>query len=159
MSAPRRATGALRRRVHAVADRCSVRRTGRPGRYRGENAMLKSIGGLCAGLALLFATSSAQADVHRVVVVEVSDTSMYVKEIDNIRSAMKRLKLEGSIRVMRARFAGKEAGAIVVAASYPDMAALAAADTALAADAENQATMRRIGALRKIVSDSLYEDL
>lgn len=121
--------------------------------------MLKSIGGLCAGLALLFATSSAQADVHRVVVVEVSDTSMYVKEIDNIRSAMKRLKLEGSIRVMRARFAGKEAGAIVVAASYPDMAALAAADTALAADAENQATMRRIGALRKIVSDSLYEDL
>jgi hypothetical protein len=39
------------------------------------------------------------------------------------------------------------------------MATFAAADAALAADAENVATMRRIEALRKIVSDSLYQEL
>jgi hypothetical protein len=121
--------------------------------------MLKTMIGLGLGLGLALCAMPSHADVHRVVVVEVSDTAMYVKEIDNIRSAMKRLKVDGTIRVMRARFAGKESGAIVVAASYKDMASFAATDAALAADAENQATMRRIGALRKIVSDSLYEDL
>lgn len=121
--------------------------------------MLKVMFGVCMGLGMLLGAMPLRAEVHRVVVVEVSDTAMYVKEIDNIRAAMKRLTLDGTLRVMRARFAGPESGAIVVAASYKDMASFAATDAALAADAENQATMRRIGALRKIVSDSLYEDL
>lgn len=115
--------------------------------------------GLALGLGLLVSTASVQAAVFRVVVVEVSDTAMYMKEIDNIRAAMKRLKVDGTLRVMRARFAGEQSGAIVVAVEYKDMAAFAAADAALAADAENLATMRRIEALRKIVSDSLYQEL
>jgi phage terminase large subunit-like protein len=121
--------------------------------------MFKFVSGLCLGLVFLIAASVAQAEVHRVVVVEVSDTALYLKEIDNLRAAMKRLRVDGTIRVMRARFAGEQSGGIVVAASYKDLAAFAATDAALAADAEAQAAMRRIGALRKIVSDSLYEDL
>lgn len=121
--------------------------------------MHRFLAGLAVGLVLLLSVGSAQAAVFRVVVVEVSDTAMYMKEIDNIRAAMKRLKVDGSLRVMRARFAGEQAGTVVVAVEYKDMAALAAADAALAADAENLATMRRVEALRKIVSDSLYQEL
>jgi len=115
--------------------------------------------GLCLGFALLVATFSAQAALFRVMVVEVSDSAMYIKEIDNIRAAMKRLNVDGTLRVMRARFAGEAAGTIVVAVEYKDMASFAATDAALAADADNTATMRRIEALRKIVSDSLYQEL
>jgi hypothetical protein len=115
--------------------------------------------GLALMLGLLVSAGTAQAAVFRVVVVEVSDTAMYMKEIDNLRAAIKRLNVDGTIRVMRARFAGEESGAIVVAVEYKDMAAFAAADAALAADADNLATMRRIEALRKIVSDSLYQEL
>lgn len=115
--------------------------------------------GLALGVGLLLSAATAQAAVFRVVVVEVSDTAMYMKEIDNIRAAMKRLKVDGTLRVMRARFAGEQSGTIVVAVEYKDMAAFAAGDAALAADAENTATMRRIEALRKIVSDSLYQEL
>lgn len=115
--------------------------------------------GLALGVGLWLSSAAAEAAVFRVVVVQVSDTAMYLKEIDNIRADMKRLEVDGTLRVMRARFAGEQAGTIVVAVEYKDMAALAAADAALAADASNQATMRRVEALRKIVSDSLYQEL
>ncbi len=115
--------------------------------------------GSLIALGLLLSMGSAQAAVFRVVVVQVSDTASYMKEIENIRAAMKRMKIDATLRVMRARFAGEQSGGIVVAIEYKDMAAFAAADAALATDAEQLATMRRIEALRKIVSDSLYEEL
>lgn len=120
--------------------------------------MFKFALGLCLGL-LLLASSSAQAAVFRVIVVEVNDIGMYLKEIDNVRAAMKRLKLDGSARVMRAKFAGKGVGRLMVTVEYKDLAAFAAGEAALKDDAEYAATMRRIGALRRIVSDSLYEEL
>jgi hypothetical protein len=120
--------------------------------------MIRFAWGLGLGL-LLCGSPIAQAAVFRVVVVEVGDTGMYMKEIENLRAAMQRLKVDGSVRVMRARFAGEEAGKLVVTAEYKDMASYAASDAALNADQEYTATMRRIGALRKIVSDSLYEEL
>jgi dimethylargininase len=154
-----RPAGVLHRSLRGNERARTVIGADHPGRNKGRNAMRALIVGLVLGLGLLVSTASVQAAVFRVVVVEVSDTAMYLKEIDNIRAAMKRLKVDGTLRVMRARFAGEQAGAIVVAVEYKDMAALAAADVALAADAENQAAMRRIEALRKIVSDSLYQEL
>jgi hypothetical protein len=132
---------------------------GHSGRFEGRIVMRRLIMGLCLGMGLLIAAGSAHAAVFRVVVVEVSDTAMYMKEIENIRATMKRLKLDGTLRVMRARYAGEQSGTIVVAVEYKDMAALAAADMALEADSEQQATMKRVDALRKIVSDSLYTEL
>lgn len=44
-------------------------------------------------------------------------------------------------------------------AFFADMAALAAEDSAVAKDAEYQTTLKRMSQLRKIVSDSLYEEL
>lgn len=120
--------------------------------------MFKLALALSLGL-LLLASSPAHSAVFRVMTVEVSDTGMYLKEIDNVRAAMKRLNLDATVHVMRARFAGKAVGRLMVTVEYKDLAALAAADTALNADADYGATMRRIGALRKVVSDSLYDEL
>ena len=120
--------------------------------------MFKLALGLCLGL-LLLASSPAQSAVFRVITVEVNDTEMYLKEVDSVRAAMKRLNVDGTVRVMRARFAGKAVGRLIVTIEYKDLAAFAATDAALKADAEHTATMRRIGALRKIVSDSLYDEL
>ena len=39
------------------------------------------------------------------------------------------------------------------------MAAFAAADAKIAKDAEYQATLKAMGKVRKVVSDSLYEEL
>ena len=120
--------------------------------------MLKIAFGLCLGLALL-ASSPLQAAVFRVIKVEVSDTEMYLKEVENGRAVMKRLKVDGSVRVMRAKFAGKDVGRLIVTVEYKDLAAFAASEAALKADEEHSAVLRRIGALRKILSDSLYEEL
>ena len=120
--------------------------------------MVKFALGLCLGL-LLLAGSPAQAAVFRVIVVEVTDTDMYLKEVGNVRAHMKRLNVDGTARVMRAKFAGKAVGQLIVTVEYKDLAAFAAGEATLKGDAEYGATMRRIGALRKIVSDSLYEEL
>jgi hypothetical protein len=88
---------------------------GHSGRKKGRNTMRALLVGLALLLGLLISAGTAQAAVFRVVVVEVSDTAMYLKEIDNLRAAMKRLKVDGTLRVMRARFAGEQSGAIVVA--------------------------------------------
>jgi len=128
------------------------------GRDRGDDIMIKFALGVCLGL-LLLASSPAQSAVYRVMTVEVTDIDMYLKEVDNVRAAMKRLKVDGTVRVMRARFAGKAVGRVIVTIEYKDLAAFAATDAALKADAEHTAALRRIGALRKIVSDSLYDEL
>jgi hypothetical protein len=55
--------------------------------------------------------------------------------------------------------AGQEAGSIAVAIEYADWAAFAASDAKSAADAELQALIKGLGSIRKIVSDSTYEEL
>ena len=72
---------------------------------------------------------------------------------------MQRMGIKSSVRAWQARFAGPNAGSIVVAVEYADMAAFAAADARIAKDAEYQATLKGMGKIRKIVSDSLYEEL
>jgi len=47
----------------------------------------------------------------------------------------------------------------VVAVEYADMATFAAEDSMIARDAEYQATLKSMSQVRKIVSDSLYEEL
>ena len=51
------------------------------------------------------------------------------------------------------------AASVVVAVEYADMASFAAEDSMIARDAEYQATLRSMSQMRKIVSDSLYEEL
>jgi hypothetical protein len=114
---------------------------------------------LTAVLGLCVLANSAQATVLRVVVVETSDVAAYMGQLNALKSSMQRMGVKGTVRAWRARFAGPNAGSIVVAVEYPDMATFAADDAKISADAEYQATLKSMSSIRKIVSDSLYEEL
>jgi len=117
--------------------------------------------------ALLFAAAAAfaciafaaEASVLRVVIVQASDASAYVKELERGKELMKKAGMTGQIRVWRARFAGDNAGAIAVGIEYADLATLAAEDKKLQTDPELKAWIAGLDKVRKIVSDSIYEEL
>ncbi|HUI59418.1 MAG TPA: hypothetical protein VLX90_04310 [Steroidobacteraceae bacterium] len=109
-------------------------------------------------LALIAGTASA-APIARIIVVQTTDLSAYLHEVGTLRSQMKKVLPAVSMRVFRARFAGPEAGTVVVAVEMPDLATLAKMDEFQKSNTEIAATMERIGKLRKIVSDSIYDEL
>ena len=113
-------------------------------------------------LLLVCAASSAafaqKATVLRVVVVKTDDPAAYAQEIEKGRQVMKSLGIQGQTRVWQARFAGPEAGAVVVTIEYPNMAAFADAVAKTNASSEYQAWLKGLDKVRKIVSDSLYTE-
>lgn len=110
------------------------------------------------GLALACHSASA-AGLLRVIVVQASDLHAYLHEIDTLRGQFKKAGVAVTIRAFRARFAGSEAGAVVVSVEMADLATLAKVDNLQNSNADIVATMERIAKNRKIVSDSLYEEL
>src|SRR5512134_1182947 len=92
----------------------------------------------------------ARATVVRVVVVEASDTAAYLGDLAKIRGVLTRLGSKATMRTWRARFAGPDSGAIVVAIEYQDMAAFAADDARTSADAEYRALIKGLDSKRKI---------
>jgi hypothetical protein len=111
-----------------------------------------------AALFLLVAVTS-HAAVSRVVVVQASDGAAYVKAIEQGKALLKSKGASGNIRVWRARFAGDQAGAIVVTIEYASLAALAADDALMASDPELRGWLQSLDKLRKVVSDSVYQEL
>jgi hypothetical protein len=111
-----------------------------------------------AGLALAVGSASA-APIARVISVQVTDLKAYAHEVDVLQGQMKKAGVAVTIRIWRARFAGAEAGTLIVAIEMPDLATLAKVDELQKSNADIAATMQKIGALRKIVSDSLYEEV
>jgi hypothetical protein len=115
---------------------------------------------MLAALAGLFVlASSAEATVLRVVVVETNDVAAYMGQLNTLKASLQRLGSKSTVRAWRARFAGPNAGSVVVAVEYADMASFAAEDSMIAKDSEYQATLKSMSQVRKIVSDSLYEEL
>lgn len=95
----------------------------------------------------------------RVVVVHSDNVDAYVKELARGQEILKKMQSAATIRVWRARFAGPNAGAVVVSVEYPNIAALAADDAKIAATTEYRDWIKGLDKLRKIESDSLYEEL
>jgi hypothetical protein len=112
----------------------------------------------CAAVGLMLG-SAAEAGVLRVVVVEASDAAAYAKAIEQGKALMKAKGLPADIRVWRARFAGDRAGAVVAAIEYTSLEALAKADATMNTDADLKAWLASLSKLRKIISDSIYEEL
>jgi hypothetical protein len=112
----------------------------------------------CAAVGLILGTA-AEASVLRVVVVETSDAAAYVKALEQGKALMKAKGLPADLRVWRARFAGERAGSVVAAIEYASLEALAKADATMNTDAELKAWLASLSKLRKIVSDSIYEEL
>ena len=107
----------------------------------------------------LLGTVSAQAAVLRVVAVETSDAAAYVKALEQGKAMMMSKGIAGTIRVWRARFAGDKAGAVVVGIEYASLGELAKADAAMSSDADLRTWLAGLSKVRKIVSDSIYEEL
>lgn len=110
---------------------------------------------VCAATSAAFAQ---KATVLRVVVVKTDDPAAYAQEIEKGRQVMKGIGIQAQTRVWQARFAGPEAGAVVVSIEYPNMAAFADAVAKTNASSEYQAWLKGLDKVRKIVSDSIYTE-
>ena len=125
----------------------------------------KLLHGVLAALVALvaltgsFAARGAEPPVLRVTVVETPDVKAYRHEIDKLLALERTVVPELTIRVWRARFAGAEVGTLIVASEVPNLAALAKIDEFGRTSSDFQASMRRLEQLRRIVSDSVYEEV
>ncbi len=114
---------------------------------------------LAALIASSLAARAAEPGVMRVVVVEAMDSREFRRELDKLQALERTVVPEASIRVWRARFAGSEVGTLIVAEEVPSLAALAKIDEFGKSNGEYTATMHRLAAMSRIVSDSLYEEV
>jgi hypothetical protein len=125
--------------------------------------MLKSIASLALMIAFGIGASNnalAQGKGYlRVLVVSTEDVSGYVRELDNGKRILKRLGLSVQTRVWHATFAGPEAGSVVVTQEFNNFAAFADAVSKTAADTEYSQWIKGLDKIRKIASDSLYQEL
>ena len=110
---------------------------------------------VCAASGAAFAQ---KATVLRVVVVKTDNPVAYAQEIEKGRQIMKGLGVQQITRVWQARFAGPEAGAVVVSIEYPSMDAFADAYKKTGASSDYQNWLKDLDKVRKIVSDSLYTE-
>jgi hypothetical protein len=112
-------------------------------------------------LLLVCAMSSAFAQkttVLRVVVVKTENPAAYAQEIEKGRQIMKSLGVQATTRVWQAKYAGPEAGAVVVSIEYPSMDAFADGYKKTSASSDYQNWIKDLDKVRKIVSDSLYTE-
>ena len=116
---------------------------------------------ILAGLALILMSAQALAAdpvVLRVIVVETTDVTAYVHEVNALGAISKKIGSPVTLRVFKARFAGPNTGTVVVSVEYPNLSALAKNDELMRNNSDLVAQMKKIGAMRKIVSDSIYEE-
>ena len=125
--------------------------------------MLKTIASLALIFALgLGASNAALAEGKtylRVIVVKTEDVSAYMHELDKGKLILKRLGVPVQLRVWRATFAGPDAGALIVSQEYPSFAAFADSTAKTAVDPEFLQWVKGLDKVRKIASDSLYQEL
>lgn len=113
--------------------------------------------GLVATL-LFFTAGAASASTLRVIVVETQDVGAYVKALRDADALRKKKGFTGEIRVWRATYAGPDAGAVVVSIEYANLEALAKDNAMMLNDSEMRTWLQSLDKLRKIVSDSIYEE-
>jgi hypothetical protein len=119
---------------------------------------------ICLGLLglALFASAPvaiAADTVLRVVVVETNNIAEYMKQLERGKAIMKDAGSTPVLRVWQALYAGPNAGQIVVSVEYPGIQAFANDSAKLRKDPTFAAWLKGLEGVRKIVSDSLYEEM
>jgi len=113
--------------------------------------------------AVLFVSSLLALDAHatvlRVVTVQSDNLDAYVQELGRGQALIKKLGGSAILRVWHARFAGPDAGTIVISIEYPDLITFAHDEKAVTGTPEFQTWFKGLAKLRKVVSDSLYDEL
>jgi hypothetical protein len=125
-----------------------------------KNILLSAL--LLAVLSVAVSTPALAADgsILRVVVVETANPQAYAAEIKKGKAIIAKVDAKFSVRAWQATFAGDRTGAIVVAVEYPgNLAAFAGAWTQLTADPAVSQWLAGLSGLRKVVSDSLYQEI
>ena len=110
-------------------------------------------------LACCLSAAPARAAEMRVIVVQTDNLEGYLKEVSHGQAILQRLDASATLRVWRARFAGPNAGTVVVTIEYADLTTYAADDKKTSADAEFKTWIKGLDKYRKITSDSLYDEL
>lgn len=95
----------------------------------------------------------------RVVIVETDDFKAYVSEIAKGQALLDKADSAATVRVWRARYAGEDAGSIVVSVEYPNLRALVDEEDRLADNEEWSNWLAGLDSIRTIRSDSLYEEV
>ena len=112
------------------------------------------------GLALTSAAALPASTVLQVIAVQTPDIKAYRHEVETLQGEFKKEGLPVTLRVWRATYAGPDTGTIIVTVEIPDIGTLAKIEEAvMKPNSALGATMKRIEAIRKIASDSLYEEL
>jgi len=117
------------------------------------SAAFAGIFGLVASLSAV----AADTPVSRVIVVQTTDVPGYVHEVETLQGLLKKAGVPATLHVWRATYAGADAGAIVVTVEVPNLAGIAKVEDTVRSNPDVAAEMKKINAIRKIVSDSLYE--
>src|SRR3954465_5016169 len=82
-------------------------------------------------LCLSAPSRAEETTVMRIVVVHADNPDAYLQEMQTGLAHMKRLESAGTLRVWKTKFAGADAGNIVVTVEFPSLAALAKDDDKL----------------------------
>jgi len=102
---------------------------------------------------------AAEPATLRVLVVQPSNLKAYVHEVGVAQGILKKAGAPGTLRVWQAQFAGAEAGTVVVSIEFANLAALARYYEAARTNTEFAAELAKLVTMRKVVSDSLYQEL
>jgi hypothetical protein len=124
--------------------------------------MGKLIASVLAVMTLALGSTAALAGstTLRVIAVQTSDIKTYRHELDTLQGQFKQEGLQVALRVWHATYAGPDTGTLIVTVEVPDLATLAKVEDAVKKpNSALGATMKRIEAIRKITSDSLYEEI
>ncbi len=120
---------------------------------------------LLAALVGLPAVSAAQAQgsaVRRVILIEVQPGQLgaYLQRLSQVMAIQKRLDLPAS-RIFQATLAGPNTNTISYVTDHPSLAAFAANNTKLQADAEWQGWIEELNkaGIRRVVSNSLLGEV
>jgi hypothetical protein len=122
-----------------------------------RKTLIAVIVGIVGFMASLSATAAEDAGLLRVLVVQPSDLSTYVREVENLQALFKKAGNSARLRVWQATYAGPDAGTVVVSVEVANLDALAKLNDLVKSNAEIGAEMKKIGGMRRIISDSLYD--
>jgi hypothetical protein len=109
------------------------------------------------GLTASLSAFAASPAMLRVIVVQTADVPAYVHEVNTLQALYKKIGEPITLRVWRATYAGADTGTIVVTVEVPSFMALAKINEITQSNQEVAAEMKKINSIRKIVSDSLYD--
>jgi len=115
---------------------------------------------LTAAAAVLCSVSMAVwSATMRVIVVETDNVERYATEVKRGMGILKKIGSTGEVRILRSTFAGPETGTIVVVVEYESLAAMGQDEAKIMGSAEYQTWLAGLSMIRKIVSDSIYQEL